>query len=335
MCVGLGLRGGQRDAALCHPEAEGNALEHPEEAAKIILSLAGTCSEGSGGEIENFDALERANKLQAGDQALLLVLAAEKGRMIFLDLARGQQPCNAGGLELAHLAVQYYVPGSRSEAFTVLVVTGEQSWYPGARLICRRKESKLVNYGFFRLALWKMGLSTIIKGALRLSQFLKHLRITVKRIAKFLPKLNAREIRSKEEWVLGGGRPAPCFPLVVVVDTELIFTHEETEVKIPEYIHRYPDSVHKKWKAASGQFNVVQATLICCTAHGVGTAAVDEFGCKSAVLLALSSCPCLEASLLCYGLWYHGTGQAPNHIMLAVPLKEVCLFVDYLCAQRT
>lgn len=66
----------------------------------------------------------------------------------------------------------------------VLVVSGEQSWYPGARLICRRKESKLVNYGFFRLALWKMGLSTIIKGALRLSQFLKHLRITFKKIAK-------------------------------------------------------------------------------------------------------------------------------------------------------
>lgn len=49
-------------------------------------------------------------------------------------------------------------------------------------------------------------------------------------LLRFLPKLNAHEIKSKEEWVLGGGRPAPCFPLVVVVDTELIFTYEETEV---------------------------------------------------------------------------------------------------------
>lgn len=29
MCVGLGLRGGQQDAALCHPKAEGNALGRP------------------------------------------------------------------------------------------------------------------------------------------------------------------------------------------------------------------------------------------------------------------------------------------------------------------
>lgn len=63
----------------------------------------------------------------------------------------------------------------------VVGVSGEQSCYPGARLIWRRKEAELVNYGFLGLALWKMGLITIIKGALRLSKFLKHLGITVKK----------------------------------------------------------------------------------------------------------------------------------------------------------